>query len=95
MEKATLQSICLTSEDVVARETEGDMIIVPLVAGIDDSDDELYTLNETGQAIWQKLDGEKTLGRVADELAEEFSSSREEIEKDVVGFAAELIRRGS
>jgi hypothetical protein len=57
----TGNTICVPSEDVVAREIEGDMIIVPLVAGIGDADDELYTLNETGKAIWKKLDGQKSL----------------------------------
>ena len=59
----TLKTTCTPSEDIVAREIEGEIIIVPLVAGIGDADDELYTLNETGQAIWQKLDGQRTLGR--------------------------------
>jgi hypothetical protein len=94
MKEITLKNICLPSDDVVARVIEGDMIIVPLVAGMGDADDELYTLNETGQAIWQKLDGEKTLGQVSAELAEEFSSPAGEIEKDVLGFASEILRRG-
>ena len=46
MEKqVTLNTICTPSEDIVARKIEGGMIIVPLVAGIGDTDDELYTLN--------------------------------------------------
>ena len=36
------------SEDVVAREIEGEFIIVPLAAGIGDMEDELYSLNESG-----------------------------------------------
>ncbi len=93
-EKVTMETICIPSEDVVAREIEGDMIIVPLVAGIGDADDELYTLNETGKAIWHKLDGEQTLSQVAEALAEEFSSPEGEIHKDVLGFATEMVRRG-
>ncbi len=92
--KVTMETICVPSEDVVAREIEGDMIIVPLVSGIGDADDELYTLNETGKAIWQKLDGELTLGQVAKTLTAEFSSPESEIEKDVLGFATEMVRRG-
>jgi len=90
----TLNSICSPSEDVVAREIEGDMIIVPLVSGIGDADDELYTLNESGKAIWQKLDGQKTLSVVAKELIDVFSSDESEIEKDVLGFASEMVNRG-
>jgi len=92
--QVTVDTICVPSEDVVAREIEGDMIIVPLVAGIGDADDDLYTLNETGKAIWKKLDGQLSLEQVSVALAEEFSSPAEEIKADVLGFATEMIRRG-
>jgi len=92
--EVTLGTICAPSEDVVAREIEGDVIIVPLVAGIGDADDELYTLNETGRAIWQELDGQRTLSEVVAALVAEFESPRSELEADVVGFAAEMVRRG-
>ncbi|MBN1472127.1 MAG: PqqD family protein [Syntrophaceae bacterium] len=91
--KVTTNTICVPSEDVVAREIEGDMIIVPLVAGIGDADDDLYTLNETGKAIWKKLDGQRSLEQVSMELADEFSSPPKEIKADVLGFAAEMVQR--
>jgi len=91
--QVTENTICLPSEDIVAREIEGDMIIVPLVAGIGDTEDELYSLNETGKAIWKKLDGEKSLDQIAGELAEEFSAPADEIKKDVLGFATEMVSR--
>jgi hypothetical protein len=83
----------VSSKDVVTREIEGELIIVPLVAGIGDTDDELYTMNETGKAIWSRLDGEKSLRAVAEELASEFSAPPGEIEKDVLGLMRELVRR--
>ena len=92
--EVTLDTICAPSEDVVAREIEGEIIIVPLIAGIGDTDDELYTLNETGQAIWQKLDGQRTLGEVAAALTQEFEVSQIDLEADILGFAGELARRG-
>lgn len=92
--EVTMETICVPSENVVSREIEGDMIIVPLAAGIGNVDDELYTLNETGKAIWKKLDGEKSLIKVAEELTEEFSSPVEEIKSDVLGFTTEMVSRG-
>ncbi|MEI7787019.1 MAG: PqqD family protein [Chlorobiaceae bacterium] len=89
----TLDQICVTSEDVVARVIEDELIIVPLASGIGDMDDELYTMNETGRAIWSRLDGEKTLQSIADDLAEEFSAAPEVIEKDLLGLITELVRR--
>ncbi len=92
--QVTADTICIPSEDVVARMIEDDLIIVPLVSGIGDADDELYTLNETGKAIWHKLDGQRSLTAVADELAGEFSSPGDEIKADVLGFAAEMVKLG-
>jgi hypothetical protein len=92
--EVALTTICAPSDDVVAREIEGEIVIVPLVAGIGDAEDELYTLNPTGQAIWQKLDGQRTLKDVAASLAGEFNAPLTDIENDVLGFAGELTQRG-
>jgi hypothetical protein len=89
-----LNAVCMPSQAVVAREIEGEIVIVPISAGIGETEDELYTLNETGQAIWQKLDGRRTLKEVAASLASEFTSALSELETDVLGFAGELTRRG-
>ena len=88
----TLSTICVPSEDVVAREIEGDVIIVPLVAGIGEAEDELYTLNETGRAIWRLLDGRRSLASVVAALAREFEVSQVRLETDVLGFAGEMMR---
>lgn len=81
------------SEDIVAREIEGEVVIVPLVSGIGDLEDELYTLNETGRAIWRKLDGLKRVREMVRELAEEFEAPPVVIEADVVGLLEELLKR--
>jgi hypothetical protein len=93
MDDVTLDMVCVLSENIVAREIEGELIIVPLVAGVGDADDELYTLNETGKAIWDKLDGQRTLRAVTEELAKEFSAPLVEIKTDVSGLISELVRR--
>ncbi len=89
----TLEVVCAPSEGVVAREIEGEIIIVPLVSGIGNADDELFTLNETGKAIWQLLDGKRTLQDVSRELSAEFESPAGEIERDVLGLVEELLKR--
>jgi len=87
------EAVYAVSEDVVAREIEGEIIIVPLVAGIGDLEDELFTLNETGKAIWAKLDGRRTLNEVISELSAEYQAEPDEIETDVLGLVTELARR--
>jgi hypothetical protein len=91
--KARLDAVYAPSEDIVARSIEGEIIIVPLVAGIGDLEDELFSLNETGKAIWDRLDGKKKLEEVLAELAAEFEAPAGEIEKDLIGLVDELSRR--
>jgi hypothetical protein len=81
------------SKDVVVREIEGELIIVPLTYGIGDMEGELFTLNKTGQAIWQKLDGRKNLKEVIRELEQQYDAPSEVIKKDVIGLINELLKR--
>ena len=91
--KVSLDTICVPSEDVVAREVQGEFIIIPITSGIGDLEDELLSLNDTGHAIWDKLDGKKNLKEVAKELGLKFEGSADKIEKDVLGLTKELLKR--
>ncbi len=93
MEPIELASVCTPSDDVVSREIEGELIIVPIASGVGDLEDELYTLNKAGREIWQRLDGRRTLAEVAANIAEEFDAPVDRISRDVLGFANELLRR--
>jgi hypothetical protein len=91
--KVNFDAVYVPSDDLVCREIEGELIIVPLVAGMGDMEDELFTLNETGRALWAKLDGKKSLKTVAKELSTEYEAPPGEIKKDVMGLAEELLKR--
>ena len=91
--KVSLKAIYAPSEDVVAREVQGEFILIPITNGIGDLEDEIFTLNETGRAIWNKLDGKKSLQETADCLALEFEARNAEIKEDVLGLARELLKR--
>jgi hypothetical protein len=91
--KVDLGATYIPSKEIVVREIEGELIIVPLTSGIGDMEDELFTFNETGRAIWERLDGRKTLEQIAGELSAGYESSPGEIERDVIGLAQELLKR--
>lgn len=88
-----INGIYAPSDDIVAREIEGELIIVPLVSGIGDMEDELFTFNESGKAIWDLLDGKRDLGGVIAVLSENYESSPDEITQDVLGLVEELMKR--
>jgi len=92
-EKIDLDRVYGPSDDVVVREIEGEIVIVPLASGIGDMEDELFTLNETGRAIWDRIDGSRPLAAVIRELAADYDAPAGEIEDDVLGLLQELLVR--
>jgi Coenzyme PQQ synthesis protein D (PqqD) len=93
MTEIRIDSKYVPSEDVVARQFEDEILIVPLTAGIGDLENELFTLNDTGRAIWLLLDGRRSLAEIAVSLAEEYEAPTGEIEQDVLGLMEELLKR--
>lgn len=87
------EDIYAPSDEIVARNIESELIIVPLTAGVGDMEDELFTLNESGRAIWEKLDGDKSVDGIISELSEQYEAEPGEIEKDVTGLLEELLKR--
>jgi len=88
-----LEQIYAISEDVVVREIDDEIIIIPIVSGIGDMEDELYSMNPTGKAILQKIDGERTLTQIAQDLSETYDASMDDIKQDVLGVVGELVKR--
>ena len=93
MDSITPESVCFPSDDVVSREIEGELIIVPIASGIGDAEDELYTLNDTGREIWQRLDGKRTLREVAEDISAQYTAPVDQITRDVLGLMTQLSRR--
>ncbi len=81
------------SKKVVTREIKGKLIIVPTENGIGDMEDELYTLNETGVKVWNRLDGHRTVEDVVTTLENEYDAAREVITREVAALMEELIKR--
>lgn len=91
--KINLDNVYVPSENIVAREVQGEFIIIPITSGIADMEDELFSLNETGRAVWKRLDGKTTLDNIVKDLSSEFEVSGDEIKKDVLGLTEELLNR--
>lgn len=81
------------NKDIIIRKIEGEYLMIPITSGIGDMEDEMYTLNKTGIAIWEKLSPEKTLETVIEELCEKYDADKNEITADVIGLIEELFKR--
>jgi len=93
MKKIRMDMIFSHSSDVVSREIDGALIIVPLTSGMGDMEDDLFSMNETGTEIWKMLDGTKTVGEVISVLTVQYEADQGKIERDVTGIVTELLKR--
>ncbi len=93
MKKIRMDMVFSHSSDVVSREIDGALIIVPLTSGVGDMEDDLFSMNESGTEIWSMLDGKKTLQEIVEALARQYHAEPGEIERDVAGIVEELLKR--
>jgi hypothetical protein len=89
----TDKTVCIASNKVVIREILDDTIIVPLENGVGSSSDEFFTLNHSGNALLRYFDGRQTLGEIAIELADQYTSPKETILVDIIEFCTEMVKR--
>ncbi|HOO98746.1 MAG TPA: PqqD family protein [Bacteroidales bacterium] len=77
------------SESVVTKKTGNEYVLVPVVDNIADMDS-VYTLNETGTFIWEKIDGEKTVRELIKAVVEEYNTDTETATADLMEFIDEM-----
>ncbi|MGB3710762.1 MAG: PqqD family protein [Erythrobacter sp.] len=76
------------SEDVVARQMEGETVLLDLNSGL------YFGLDPVGGRIWELLAGQPhTLGDIADRIEDEFDAPRDRIANDLIALAKELRER--
>jgi hypothetical protein len=92
-DRIDLNRVYAPSDEVVVREIEGEIVIVPLTSGIGDLEDELLTLNETGRDIWSRIDGSRPLAAVVAELEAAYDAPDGLVRSDVIGLLQELYDR--
>ncbi len=78
------------SKDMLVRRIDESVFIIPVS---DSSEDQpLYQLGEVEEAIYNKIDGQKSVADIVNELTAEFIGERSVIEKDVVDFMSDLLK---
>ena len=88
-----MNAVYAPSKNIVARELQGEIIIVPITSGVGDLEGSLFSLDEMGRAVWTRLDGKRTLKDVTQNLASKYDASQKKIENDVRNFVKELVKR--
>lgn len=73
------------SDDVIAREVAGEMVLLDLASGL------YFGLDPVGSRIWQRLsEGPCSMAEVCDLIEAEFDAPRDRIEADLVALLAQF-----
>ncbi|URW80058.1 PqqD family protein [Xiashengella succiniciproducens] len=81
------------SEKVVVRKVGNEMVIVPLVNSVADMT-RVLTLNETGAAIIEALDGQRTISQVEAQLISVFDVQSDILAADLQNFILDALAKG-
>ena len=76
--------------DFVHREVAGESILVPIRRQLSEVNS-LYVLNETGAAVWRRIDGTRPIRAILTELSNEYDVTSEQLEKDLSTLIEDLL----
>lgn len=92
--KINMDSAYVSSSDIVSREIEGKIILIPLTSGIVSIENELMSFNKTGRSIWENINKGKTLNEIVKILSKKYDEQPDIIGKNVEGLALTLLEKG-
>jgi hypothetical protein len=82
------------SSDFIYRKIINEMVLVPIHLNIADMES-IYTLNDVGASIWERLEEPISLEQLASELVNEYDSDPETITQELILFLQELQECGA
>lgn len=85
-----MAKIYCKNPDFVQREVAGEFILIPIRRRLNEASS-LYVLNETGAALWRRIDGKRSDQEIAEDFSREFDVTRQQIEKDFAALIEDLL----
>ena len=81
----------IRNQDVVSRQIDGELIIVPVRRGVGDMNS-LYTLNPVGSVLWEFMVEEHSLSEMVQRVCDEFDVTAAQAKADIESFLESLLQ---
>lgn len=85
-----MDRIYIKNDDLVQREVAGECLLIPIRRRLDEVNS-LYVLNETGAALWRRIDGKTPLQAILLDFLNEFDVTQAQLEKDIASLLEDLL----
>ena len=76
--------------DYVQRDVAGECILVPIRRTLTEANS-IYVLNETGAALWNRIDGQRTAQDIVTDLCNEYEVATDQLAKDFTSLLDDLL----
>lgn len=83
-------SIYMRNPDFVQRDVAGECILVPIKRQLSDVNS-IYVLNDTGAALWNRIDGKRSVRDIHADFFEEYDVTVEQLRQDFETLLADLL----
>src|SRR6202166_2339551 len=80
----------IRNRDVVSRQIEGELIIVPIRRGVGDLNS-LYTLNPVGSILWDYMAESHTVPEMVNRVCDEFDVTSIQAQADIQEFLSSML----
>jgi len=82
------------NEQFISRQIADEFLLIP-VANQLNGDHWLFVLNEVGARIWELIDGGRSVQQIEELLLNEFDTSQEQLEEDLLRLLGQLQELGA
>jgi hypothetical protein len=76
--------------DYVQRDVAGECILVPIRRTLTEANS-IYVLNETGAALWNRIDGHRTAQEIITDFCGEYEVAVDQLAKDFTSLLDDLL----
>lgn len=76
--------------DYVQRDVAGECILVPIRRTLTEANS-IYVLNETGAALWNRIDGRRTTQEIITDFCGEYEVAVDQLAKDFTSLLDDLL----
>ena len=80
----------IRNREVVSRQIEGELVIVPVRRGVGDLNS-LYTLNSVGSILWDFMSEGHTLPEMVSRVCDEFDVTSTQAQSDIEEFLGSML----
>jgi len=94
MNKFNVKDVYAVSSDLISREIEETIVIVPLDSGIGKLDEDIYSLNETGKDVWDLIDGKRSFETIIQSLSKKYNTNTQSISNDIIELVSDFMDKG-